>query len=229
MDIGCGCGLTSLAASDVVGPSGSVLGVDVSAPMLARAKERAARRSNVSFALSDATTHRFGEPVDAVLSRFGVMFFADPVAAFANIRRALRPGGRFVFIAWRSVPENPWIRVPCEAASPHAPPLPRPGPDDPGPFSFGIRARVERILARAGFSSVDIAPFDASVVLSETGLEQAVVFAMDTGPTARMLVDATDEVKKRVHAALTEALAPHLRSEKVALDGATWVISATNA
>jgi ubiquinone/menaquinone biosynthesis C-methylase UbiE len=131
VDVGCGCGVTSLAASALVGAAGSVLGVDVSAPMLARAKERADGLPNVSFELSDATTHGFARSFDAVVSRFGVMFFANPVAAFANLRSALRPGGRVVFIAWRSAPENPWVRIPGEAASAHVPPLPRPGPDDP--------------------------------------------------------------------------------------------------
>jgi SAM-dependent methyltransferase len=228
VDVGCGCGVTSLAASALVGPAGAVLGVDVSAPMLARAMERAAGLTNVSFALSDATTYGFAGPFDAVISRFGVMFFANPVAAFANLRGALRPGGRFAFIAWRSVAENPWVRIPAEAASAHVPSPPRPGPDDPGPFSFGARPRGERILAEAGFSNVEIAPFDADVVLSGSGLEQAVVFAMTTGPTARMLVDVTDDVRKRVRGALLEALRPHVSAGRVALQGATWLVSAVS-
>jgi SAM-dependent methyltransferase len=224
VDIGCGCGVTSVAASDAVGPAGSVLGVDVSAPMLDRAKERSGVRTNVSFALADATTHRFGPPVDVVLSRFGVMFFEDPVAAFANIRAALGPGGRLAFVAWRSVPENPWVTIPRDAALLHARPVPRSGPEDPGPFSFGDRARIERILSAAGFSNVAIAPFDADVVMSETGLDQAVAFAITAGPTARMLVDVTSDVKVRVEGAVRDALAPLAREGRVALRGATWIV-----
>jgi SAM-dependent methyltransferase len=226
LDVGCGCGFTALAASDLVGSNGHVVGIDVSAPMLDRARERARGRANVSFALADATTHRFAGDADIVVSRFGVMFFADPVAAFANLRSALRPGGRIAFVAWRTVPENPWVNVPRDAVTPHVPPQPPPTPEDPGPFSFGDPVRIGRILRAANFSEVEITPFDADVVMSETGLEQAVAFAMTTGPSARMLVNATEDVRACVQEALRASLAPFVKEERVALDGATWVVAA---
>src|SRR4051794_32099894 len=112
VDIGCGCGATTLACADAVGDTGQVTGVDVSAPMLARAKQRAADRKNVSFIQADASAHRFDSPADTIVSRFGVMFFDDPTQAFENLKRALRTGGTIVFACWRAASENPWISVP---------------------------------------------------------------------------------------------------------------------
>ena len=121
------------------------MGVDISEPLIGAA--RAQGLANATFEIGDAASWPFEDgSFDLVFSRFGVMFFGDPVAAFGNIRRALKPGGRMVFICWRTPPENPWAAVPMRAAQPHLPPIERPGPEDPGQYSFGDRARVERIL-----------------------------------------------------------------------------------
>jgi SAM-dependent methyltransferase len=226
LDVGCGCGETTIAAADAVGPAGAVLGVDVSAPMLARTRERSAGRPNVTSLEADASTHAFDPTFDVVLSRLGVMFFRDPVAAFANLRRALRPGGRLAFLCWRPAADNEWARIPYDVATQHVPPEPPAGPEEPGPFSFGDRARIERILAGAGFKSIRIAPLDAKIVLSEEGLEGAVQFAMTAGPVARLLRDSTDDAKGRVRRALEMALRSHLRDDRVALGGATWLVRA---
>jgi SAM-dependent methyltransferase len=226
VDVGCGCGATSLAVADVVGPGGTILGVDVSAPMVARAKERSAGRANVSYALGDATNHPFPRTTDAVVSRFGVMFFESPVASFTNLRAALRPGGRLVFVAWRTVAENPWIRLPAEVASKHVAIDAAPDPEAPGPFSLGDRARIERLLTGAGFGDIDVRPFDHDVVLSRAGVEQAVDFALMTGPTARALRNASDESRAQVRAAVTAALSPLAKGDVVALPGATWIVRA---
>ena len=155
VDIGCGTGDTLLEFAKTVGPSGSVLGVDVSVPMLDFAKHRAAEAGygNVAFALADATTYTF-EPrwADLVYSRFGVMFFDDPVKAFANIRSGMKPGGRLVFVCFRPMPESPWFRVPIEAARPHLPPQPPADPLAPGMFSFAASSAFAESSLRLGFA-----------------------------------------------------------------------------
>src|SRR5204862_328727 len=121
---------------------------------------------NVEFVQADAQTHAFpASAFDLVFSRFGVMFFADPTAAFANLRSALRPGGRVAFVCWRTLPENPWMAVPLMAALQFLPPPPIPGPEDPGPFAFADRARVERILGGAGFADVALEALDEPLVV----------------------------------------------------------------
>jgi SAM-dependent methyltransferase len=226
LDVGCGCGSMSLAAADAVGPAGAVLGVDVSVAMLARARERAAGRVGLSFLESDASTHAFEPTFDVAVSRLGVMFFGDPRAAFANLRSALRPGGRLVFVCWRPAADNAWVRVPMEAATRHVPPEPPSAPDAPGPFAFGDAARVERVLTGAGFEGITVSPFDAEVVLSDQGLDAAVRFAMSAGPTSRLLRDVTDEARARVCGELDATLRPFLRGGRVALGGATWLVHA---
>ncbi len=228
VDVGCGCGATTLLAADAVGTSGSVLGVDVSEPMVARARERSAGRTNVSYVLADATAHSFARSADAIISRFGVMFFESPVASFTNLRAALRPGGRVTFVAWRAVAENPWIRLPAEVAAPFVTLDPAPDPEAPGPFSFGDRARLERVLTGAGFREIDVRPFDHDVVLSSDGVDRAVDFAMMTGPTARALREASDDARATVRSAIATAFASIANGDVVALAGAVWVVSATS-
>jgi SAM-dependent methyltransferase len=226
LDVGCGCGVTTLAAADTVGPKGIALGVDVSAPMLARARERARGRDNLAYVEDDASTHAFERTFDVVLSRFGVMFFRDPTAAFANLRTALRAGGRLALICWRPVADNEWARVPCEAAIRHVPPAAPLGPEEPGPFSFADPARIERILRGASFTDLAIAPFDAEVVLSDDGLDDAVTFAMTAGPTARLLRDVGDEVREHVRREVDATLRPRTKGRRVALGSATWLVQA---
>src|SRR6185437_14185502 len=142
-----------------VGAGGHVMGVDISEPLVEAA--RAQGLANARFEVGDATTFPFeAQSFDLVFSRFGVMFFGDPVAAFTNMRRALKPGGRLVFLCWRPPAENPWAAVPMRAAQPFLPPIERPGPEEPGQYSFGDRARVERILTQAGFTGLSIEPVD---------------------------------------------------------------------
>lgn len=203
-----------------------MLGIDVSVPMLARARERAGDRPHLQYLECDASQHRLEPAFDVVLSRFGVMFFRDPVAAFANLRASLRPGGRVVFLCWRPMNDNEWARVPRDAALQHVPAEAPTGPDEPGPFSFGDRARVERVLSGAGFTEVECAPVDEAVVLSGDGLEGAVEFAMSAGPTSRLLREAPADVKERVRAALGAALRPYLEGSRIALGGATWLVHA---
>jgi SAM-dependent methyltransferase len=195
--------------------------------MLEHARRRSAGRAHVEYILADASTHRFDRSFDAAISRFGVMFFRDPTAAFANLRSALRPGATMTFMCWRPVANNDWVRVPYEVAIKSVTPGPSAGPEEPGPFSLGDRARIERILEGAGFSASSIAPFDAQVTLSEEGLHAAVEFAMTNGPTGRLLLDAREDAKARIREALDARLQAFARGDCVAIGGATWIVRAS--
>jgi SAM-dependent methyltransferase len=231
LDIGCGCGQTLLDLAARVGPSGRVTGVDVSEPMLAIARERCAGTAQIEIALGDAATHALpAASYDALFSRFGVMFFAEPIAAFTHLRRALAPGGKLAFVCWQGLEHNPWASVPLAAARralPEAPLPPLLDPDLPGPFFFSDRARVERILSEAGFTDIALIPLELRTPLGGS-LADAVDYLLQIGPTARLLADATPEQKSAVAAALSTALAPHLTPDGVAFQGAAWLVTAKN-
>ena len=225
IDVGCGTGGTTAALAHGVGLSGHVLGVDISEPLIAAA--RAHRLDNATFVVGDAATHPFREAgYDLVFSRFGVMFFAEPVAAFRNLHRALKPGGRLVFIAWRTAQENPWGTAPTRAAAPFLPPMPRPGPEEPGQFAFGDRARVERILHESGFANLRIEPVDRMIWMGDT-VADVLASAGRFGPLARAFAGATPEAIDRAKEAIAAALAPHEGPEGVRLPGACWLVEAT--
>jgi SAM-dependent methyltransferase len=231
VDIGCGTGASSIALAERAGPPGQVLGVDVSAPMLARAAERLPPGAPVKFVRADATTYRF-EPAtfDLLFSRFGVMFFAEPVRAFANLRTALKPGRRLAFACWRKLDENPWLQVPLRAALEHVQPLPRPRPEEPGPFSFASEQRVHRILADAGFQSVILEPRDFDLdIACGGGIEQALEAAMALGPASRALQDRGPETRAAVATSIRRALQPYQRGKQVVLTGAIWLVTANSA
>ena len=175
VDVGCGCGATTIAFAQKVGPAGHVFGIDISAPMLARARQIAPAGIPVDFALADATVYPFvSGSFDLVVSRFGVMFFAKPAISFANMRTALRPSGRLTFACWREPRDNPWLMAPLQAVYKHVPKLPQLGPEDPGPFSFASEQRVIRILSEAGFSGIEMEPCNLSLdVAVGRGLDAA--------------------------------------------------------
>jgi SAM-dependent methyltransferase len=224
IDVGCGPGTTTAALAASVGPEGHVLGVDISRVLIEAAATR--RLSNATFVVADAGTHPFeAASVDLIFSRFGVMFFADPVAAFANLRRALKPAGRLTFVCWRPPQDNPWSLAPVKAAAPFLPPLPRPGPEEPGQFAFGDRARVERILTGAGFAGLAIEPLDVQIWMGKD-VADVVANAGRFGPLARSFADADPESVARAKAAIGEALAPHATKDGVSLPGACWLVSA---
>jgi SAM-dependent methyltransferase len=230
IDVGCGCGATCLSLARRVGSTGSVLGIDISAVMLARARERAraANATWVAFAHVDAQTHAFApRSHDLVFSRFGVMFFADPVRAFANLRAALRPGGRTAFACWRPIAENPWMTVPVAALASLIAPPPPPPPGAPGPFSFGDAQRVRTILGEAGFERIEVEPHDRELVLGSSP-EDAAEFALTTGPASRLLETASDVDRERAARVVCDALAPHARGGRVALASASWCVTARN-
>ena len=231
LDVGCGCGETALALAAQVGESGAVLGVDLSEPMLARARERAAEAGfrHASFRAADAEDADLAEsPFDAVFSRFGVMFFGAPEAAFANLHRALRPGGRLGFVCWGPVAENAWVRVPMEAAAPLIDPLPPPPPGAPGPFSFSDPERVRRILDAAGFQSVEIERRPVPMVPGGGDADVAAEVFLDIGPLGRVLreMGADAAFRQRVKSTVREAFEPHIKDGRLELASVVWLVQA---
>ena len=228
VDVGCGCGATAIALGQKVGPTGHVLGIDISAPMLARARQLLTPGLPVEFALADATVYPFvPASFDLVVSRFGVMFFAEPVLSFANLRRALRPTGRLTFACWRDPRENPFFMAPLQAVYKHVPKLPRPEPEDPGPFSFASEERVRRILGEAGFQGIEMEPCNLALdVAVGRGLDVAVQSALEIGPAARALAEQPPDVVAAATDSIREALAVYLSGPSVPLPASIWIVTA---
>ena len=230
LDIGCGCGATSIALAQCVAPTGHVLGIDVSSPMLGRARQLAPHGLPVEFALADATVYPFKTgQADLLCSRFGVMFFADPVRSFANMRCGLRGGARLVFACWRQPRENPWLLLPLQEVYRHVARLPEVGPEDPGPFSFAGERRVRGILERVGFSAIDLEPIDLSLDLANGGgLDAAVDTALGIGPASRALDGQPAALRAAADDSIRAALAQHQVGNSVPLPGALWIVTATS-
>ncbi|HEY7553100.1 MAG TPA: class I SAM-dependent methyltransferase [Hyphomicrobiaceae bacterium] len=231
IDIGCGCGASSIALAQRVGAAGRVTALDISPPMLARARERAPADLPLAFVLADATVHAF-EPggADLLVSRFGVMFFADPVLSFRNVRKGLRTGGRVAFACWRALDLNPWMHLPLQSALKHVVAPPRSGPDEPGPFAFAREERVRGILGAAGFSAVGLDAVDLALDLAAgRGLDAAVSGALAIGPVRRALEGQPPEVMAKVESTVRAALAPRQSGATVPLDASVWIATAVNA
>jgi ubiquinone/menaquinone biosynthesis C-methylase UbiE len=230
IDIGCGGGATTLAIASRVGPAGAAIGVDVSALMIARARERADATGAATFVLADASSHDFSPGwANLLFSRFGVMFFVDPVASFANLRKGLARGGRVVFACWREAKRNPWQMIALKAACKHVPRLPDIGPDDPGPFSFADEARVRRILGASGFDKIALTPVDLELdVAAGQGLEGALGALQQIGAASRALESQPEALRAAAVAEIRAALAPHQRGRSVPLGAAIWIVEAIN-
>jgi SAM-dependent methyltransferase len=227
LDIGCGCGTTSFELARRVGASGHVTAVDISKPMLdvARRGAKEAQVTNITFLEADAQTYPF-QPAsfDVLFSRFGVMFFIDPVAAFKNLLAALKPGsGRLAFVCWRKLPENPWMATPLKAAMQHLPPQPPPDPLAPGPFAFVDAGRVRGILTEAGFADVGVTPHDQKIELGT--LDQAVEHCTRVGPLARLLAENPEAVAP-VKETLRTTLHDYETDGVVRMDAGVWIVSA---
>jgi len=226
LDVGCGCGDTSLAVAAVVGAQGRVVGVDVSVPMLEVARKRADKLRNVTFLQADASTAALPGPFDLLVSRFGVMFFDEPAAAFTHLRGALKPGGRFAFVCWQTAAENPWASLPAQAArkaigadptstDPHA----------PGPFAFGDSERLRGILHTAGFTNTVIEGFEAPMYLGGSP-RSAAEGVTRIGPASRVGLDAGPAHLPAIVGAIEHALQPHAAADgSVYLPGRTWIAS----
>ena len=232
LDIGCGNGATTRAAARRAA-NGRAVGVDISALMVTRARERADDEGvdNVEFVHADAQDHEFAGDAgsfDVVISRFGVMFFADPVAAFANLAAMLRPGGRVAFVCWQSLFANQWVAVPGAALVPVVGAPDPPPPDAPGPFSFADRDRVHSILDTAGFTTIEIDDLHVPVLVGGgLPLDEAVAFLGEGGMGKRFLGDADAPTRERGLAAVREAYEPFATAEGVRLDSAAWLVRAS--
>ncbi len=222
LDVGCGCGDTTLALAR----SGvSVIGVDISEPMLRHARTRVAENQQAQFVLADASTEAFPKSFDLILSRFGVMFFDDPTAAFANLKRHASAGGRLCFVCWQPPKLNAWVSVPMMAAKellPESAPL---DPHAPGPFALADAQRTQRLLEDAGWCDVQVEDLRWSMKMGDDA-EDAMRFATQIGP----LAGALRELPASEHGAILErvlaAVKPHETTDGVLMDAASWVVTA---
>ena len=230
IDIGCGSGTTVLELAVRVGPGGYVLGADVSKPSVEKARERitAAGVQQAEIMLCDVSTHTFPtNSFDLVFSRFGVMFFADPVAAFANIHKAMKSDGRLAVAVFRTPQENKWATAALAAVRHLLPPITPPGPEDPGQFSWADTARVHRILETAGFQDISLTPHDPAMPLAgHGGAAEAASFVCRFGPVVRALIDASEQQKKEVRSALEAFFRSHEGPQGIVLPGAIWIVTA---
>ncbi|HEV2270921.1 MAG TPA: class I SAM-dependent methyltransferase [Steroidobacteraceae bacterium] len=231
LDVGCGCGFTTIELAKRVVPGGRVLGVDISGPMLERARGRAPAGLPIEFIEADATAYGF-EPAGANLlySRFGVMFFAEPQKSFANLRRGLRRKARLAFACWREPKRNPWLMLPLEEACRHVPRPPPAAPEEPGPFAFADERRVRGILDGAGFAGISLEAVDISLDIGiGRGLDAAVDTAMGMGPASRALEGQSPELRAAAAQSIRAALTRYQVGNTVALPGAIWLVTATSA
>jgi SAM-dependent methyltransferase len=226
LDIGCGAGATTLAMARRLGLTGLCLGVDISGPLVAAAKVRAAAEGLVSaaFVQADAQTYAFEpESFDAVISRFGVMFFDDTEAAFANIRRAAQPRAKLTFVAWRSPAENPFMIAAVRTAAPFLPTLLAPNPDAPGQFAFADAERVRRILDGSGWGDIETCPID---VPSTVAQEDLLAYATKLGPVGLALRNVNEPTRARAVEAVRAAYDPYLQNGEARFTAACWLVNA---
>lgn len=225
IDVGCGCGTTALSLAE---RGASVWGIDISAPMLARAKERAAGMENIAFAQADAATQELTADHQLIFSRFGVMFFADPVSAFTNLRSGLSDDGRLVFICWQAPSENPWVSLAGRVVQPFLPEREPIDPRAPGPFAFANADYLRGILEQAGFASISIESRTMDLHIGDD-LDSAMQAQGEVGPVARVLSELSGDDRAQALAAVRELFASHMTAKGLDLGGAVWLVSATNA
>ncbi len=220
LDIGCGAGETTRDLATAVAPDGTVVGIDLSAAIQAYARRENETNPRVRLIEADAQHFAF-EPqaFDAAFSRFGVMFFADPIAAFQNICRGLKPNGRLAFICWRALDDNPLDRLPLEAAIDHLPPQPTVDPAAPGPFAFADPDRVLGILADAGFADIQVTAHDERVGSGD--IDAMLAVCTRVGALGSILREHP-ELREVVLPAVRSALARHAGPGGVTLNAATW-------
>ncbi len=225
LDVGCGTGGTTLAVARRLGREGCCVGIDISEPLIAAARSRADRESTpAKFIHADAQTYAF-EPTscDALISRFGVMFFDDPVGAFTNLRQAARDGAEFRFVAWRDASENPFMTTAERAAVAFLPNIPPRVPDAPGQFAFADRHRVASILESAGWVDIDVEPIDITCTLPEKHL---VHYFTHMGPLSRILPQADEATRLQVIQTVRAAFDSYVRGTEVRFTAACWVVRA---
>jgi ubiquinone/menaquinone biosynthesis C-methylase UbiE len=225
LDVGCGTGGVALAVARLLGPKGTAVGVDISQPMIALAKQRAERESSLArFLCADAQTYAFdARSFDMIISRFGVMFFDDAVRAFANLRRAATEGAELQAIVWRSAADNPFMTTAERAAAPFLPEIPARRPDEPGQFAFADNSRVYSILEKSGWSAIDIQPLDVVCTLPKRELEG---YITRLGPLGRVLPQLDEQQRGRIIEAVQAAFTPYVHGTQVRFTAACWTITA---
>lgn len=226
LDVGCGAGATTFAMARRLGETGTCVGVDISEPLVEAARTRADvdEVANAEFVVADAQTYAFdASDFDAVISRFGVMFFDDPVAAFANIRRAARRDAPLAFAAWRGPAENPFMTAPARAAAPLFPELQPPNPDAPGMFAFADGEKVRRMLAASGWADIDVRRLD---VMCDVAEKHLMTYATRLGPLGTLLRTADDATRARAVQAVAGAYDPFLRDGAAHFTAACWLVRA---
>lgn len=232
LDVGCGGGETILQLAERIAPGGRITGIDLSAPLLALARQRSTQASvPVDLLQGDVQTHPLpAAQFDLLFSRFGVMFFADPTAAFRNLRQSLKDGGRLAFTCWRRLDDNPWMKLPREVVLRHVPPPPSPEPGAPGMLAFADPDRVRGILDAAGFRDAAFKPLASQVLLGDGApLDQVVEGLAKEGPTAALIADLPRDRRAALFADLHSALAAHVTSAGVTLGAGSWIVSARAA
>lgn len=227
LDVGCGAGAVSLAIAKSTPSPERITGIDFSEPLLQVARERAEKgKLPINFISADASSHLLDQPADMMVSRFGVMFFNDPVSAFSNLRQSIASEGRLIFTCWQNIKLNAWASAPLRAAIPLLKePLPTPDPLAPGPFAFADKDRVSSILSDAGWSKINIESIDTQLQLPGTNVEESAKFMMTLGPLARVLNEQGLE-EAPVKAALTDLLSDHKGlNDEIWMNAACWLIS----
>ncbi|MEQ9462354.1 MAG: methyltransferase domain-containing protein [Haliea sp.] len=232
LDVGCGGGSETLMLAEHLGPQATVLGVDISAPLLAVARQRAraagASGTRVDFLEADASNHVFAPAsFDLLFSRFGVMFFAEPKAAFVNLYQALEPGAKLAFSCWQPLQENLWAMLPLRAALQHLPAPEPPPPHAPGPFAFADADYTRSVLAGAGFNDVDICSHAVTMAWGrDDDLGTTARDMLNMGPVSRLLQNCDPTLREAVYSAATEAMSPWFSAGKIRLPGAVWLVTA---
>jgi SAM-dependent methyltransferase len=224
LDVGCGAGATTIAMARRLGPDGLALGVDISGPLVEAARANAVDLPQARFIQADAQTHGFETATfDAVISRFGVMFFEDPAAAFANLHRAAKPGAGLAFVAWRGPAENPFMTTAARALAPILPAAPAPDPDAPGQFAFADADRVRRILTDSGWRGARAAALDAPCVFARADL---MTYVMNMGPAGAHLREADPATRDTAQNLLRVAFEPFVDGDLVRFNAACWWVTA---
>lgn len=229
LDVGCGTGSTTLPVAERVGPGGSVTGIDVAAPMLAMARKRIAKHGNITFIEGDAGTARFPHQFDLIISRFGIMFFTDPVAVFTSLRRSLKSDGRLCFAAWAPLADNPHWRIPLEIAERHLGPGKPKHKRAPGPMAFADPPYVQEILASSGFAEIQVSPEPVPVV--DQSLDDAARIACIMGPAGALLDEKSADaaIRDTIRAEIRDAFARYDTQGLLRLPATVFIVRAVNA